>query len=238
MPPRSIAPRLRRRLRGAAVVTGSAALLLGLIPPTGAAAAGLPAVRHIPVPLYRQQLAVDCEATALRMVLAYRGHQRSDRQLLGSIGVDLTHRQFGHSGRLSGDPYRAFVGDPNGNEAKGTGYGVYYPRIAAAARANGATVLVAQEGYSPARLYAQLAAGHPAVVWIDYLYRSRPISWYKAYDGRWIPYAGTAEHAVALVGITPNGVYVNDPARGYYWISKAKFQAGYASYRDMAVVIA
>jgi uncharacterized protein YvpB len=238
MPGTTAPPRPRRRLRGAAVVVGSAALLLGLTPPSGAAAASLPSVRHIPVPVYRQQLADDCEATALRMVLAYRGHRRSDRQLLGSIGVDLTHPQFGHSGSRSGDPFRAFVGNPDGNESRGTGYGVYYPRIAAAARAAGGTVLVAQEGYAPSRLYAQLAAGHPAVVWIDYLYRTRPISWYRAYDGRWIPYAGTAEHAIALVGVTPNGVYVNDPARGYYWISKARFQAGYASYLDMAVVLA
>ncbi|MFC1430750.1 C39 family peptidase [Streptacidiphilus sp. N1-3] len=223
-------------LLGAA--TAAAALLLGLVPATGAAAAALPTSRSMRVPMDRQQEANDCEAAALRMVLAYRGHRRSDRQLLGSIGVDLKHPHFGYSGRTSGDPYRAFVGSPDGSESRGTGYGVFYPRIAAAARANGGTVLVAQQNYSPAKLYLQLRAGHPAVVWIDYLWRAKKSRNYRAYDGRMIPYAGPAEHAVTLVGVTPHGVYVNDPARGHYWISKAKFQAGYSTYHDMAVVVA
>ena len=237
MPGRTTAGTSRRRLRGAVVIAAAGSMLLGLTTSASAVTGKYRGDLPLGVPMYRQQLANDCEATALRMALAFVGHQRSDRQLLSSIGVDMTHRQFGHSGRLSGDPYKAFVGDPNGSESKGTGYGVYYPRIAAAARANGAKVLVAQERYAPSRLYAMLAAGHPAVVWIDYLYRARKVGWYQAYDGRWIPYSGTAEHAVTLNGVTPNGVYVNDPARGASWVSKKTFEAGYSSYLDAAVVL-
>ncbi|WP_370145634.1 C39 family peptidase [Streptacidiphilus sp. EB129] len=219
-------------------MAGAAGLVLTLAPTDSASAAPTPTSRWMGVPMYHQQLADDCEAASLRMILAYRGHHYTDQQLLQKIGVDSAHPRFGTSGPKTGDPYRAFVGNPNGDEGRGTGYGVFYPRIAAAARASGARVLVAQEGYAPWRLYQQLAAGHPAVVWIDYLYRAKQRTWDKAYDGHWVPYAGPAEHAVALIGVTKNGVYVNDPARGAYWIPKAKFEAGYSTYGDMAVVIA
>ena len=228
---------IRRTVSSLVLSAGAAALLLGLLPAADADAAALPTTRVMHLPRYRQQLANDCEAAALRTALAYRGHKRSDKQLLASIGVDLKHPRFGRSGKTSGDPYRAFVGSPNGSEVHGTGYGVFYPRIAAAAKAAGGKVLVAQEHYTPAKLYLQLRAGHPAVVWVDYLWRTRRITHYRAYDGRSVPYAGPAEHAVTLSGVTPHGVYVEDPARGHYWITKTRFQAGYSAYQDMAVVL-
>ena len=217
-----------RAVVGAAL---AASAVLGLTAPAQALD------KRMHVPLYRQQLHNDCEAAALRMLLAYRGHPRTDAQLLRQIGVDRRHPRFGVSGPHSGDPYRTFVGDPNGSETRGTGYGVYYPRIAAAARADGVKVLFAGEGYTPAKLYKQLAAGHPAVVWIDYLWRARPNHPYRAWDGRKIRYAGPAEHAIAVVGVTTNGVYVNDPARGAKWIPKKQFERGWSTYAHMAVVI-
>lgn len=237
MPGRTTGRASRRRLRGAVVIAAAGSMLLGLTSSASALTGTYRGDLPLGVPMYRQQLANDCEAAALRTALAYRGHKRSDKQLLASIGVDLKHPRFGRSGKTSGDPYRAFVGSPNGSEVHGTGYGVFYPRIAAAAKAAGGKVLVAQEHYTPAKLYLQLRAGHPAVVWVDYLWRTRRITHYRAYDGRSVPYAGPAEHAVTLSGVTPHGVYVEDPARGHYWITKTKFQAGYSAYQDMAVVL-
>lgn len=232
---------VRHRWYGAAAAATAALLLTGFTTPVSNPGRPKPPIyihfTHHPVPSYAQQQANDCEATALRMILAGRGIHRSDAQLLASIGVDLKHPHFGYSGPTSGDPYRAFVGSPNGSESAGTGYGVFYPPVAAAATANGVRVLVAQENYSPAKLYAQLAAGHLAEVWIDYLWRAKGSTSYQAYDGRWIPYSGPAEHAITLTGVTPGGLEVNDPARGHYWISKTTFQAGYSTYRDMAVVV-
>jgi uncharacterized protein YvpB len=221
----------REGFRAAVGAALAAAAVLGLTAPAQALD------RRMRVPVYRQQLRDDCEAASLRMLLAYRGRHLGDAQLLARIGVDRRHPVFGRSGPRSGDPYRAFVGDPDGSELRGTGYGVYYPRIAAAARAEGATVLFAGEHYSPAQLYRQLAAGHPAVVWIDYLWRARPDHPYRAWDGRLVRYAGPAEHALAVVGVTTNGVYVNDPARGASWISRKQFERGWSSYADMAVVV-
>ncbi|MFD0328391.1 C39 family peptidase [Streptacidiphilus monticola] len=133
----------REGYRAAVGAALAAAAVLGLTAPAQALD------RRMRVPVYRQQLRDDCEAASLRMLLAYRGRHLGDAQLLARIGVDRRHPGFGRSGPRSGDPYRAFVGDPDGSELRGTGYGVYYPRIAAAARAEGATVLFAGEHYSP-----------------------------------------------------------------------------------------
>ena len=190
-----------------------------------------------PVPWLHQQLHDDCEAAALRMVLAARRVQVSDQQIMDRVGVDRDHPEFGHSGPRSGDPYRAFVGDPNGSERGGTGFGVYAPPIAAAARSFGLGVVVYGHGVAPALLSELVEAGHPAVAWVDYLWRSRVPSLYRAWDGQLVPYAGPAEHAVAVVAADPNRFEINDPARGRYWISATQFAAGYSSYEDMAVVI-
>jgi uncharacterized protein YvpB len=189
------------------------------------------------VPGYYQQLANSCEASSLRMVLAARGRLTSDRDVLAHIGVDMVHRQYGHGGPLSGDPYRAFVGDPDGSEMGGSGYGVFAPPVAAAARSFGLTVLRSGEHIGVADLYQLVANGHPAIVWVDYLWRHMGSNGYDAYDGRWIPYSGPAEHTVVLTAVRADSVRVNDPARGVTWVSRQAFEAGYFTYRDMAVVV-
>ncbi|MCD0484526.1 C39 family peptidase [Streptacidiphilus sp. ASG 303] len=199
----------------------------------GTAAAGGGAA----VPWYRQQLRNDCEAAALRMVLAARGHHVGDRAVLARIGVDRAHPRFGRSGPLSGDPFRAFVGDPDGSELAGTGFGVYAPPVAAAARSFGLDVVAAGQGVGLGRLRTEVSRGHPAVVWVDYLWRRVRTRPYTAYDGRRVPYAGPAEHTVVVTGFSGGRVTVNDPARGRYSVGEAAFGAGYATYGDMAVVV-
>jgi uncharacterized protein YvpB len=228
-------PTSRARLRTLAISSAASSAVIAAA--LGAIAPAQAATTQMNVPVYRQQYADDCEATSLRMVLASRGEHLTDWQILRQIGIDTAHPHAGYSGATSGDPYRAFVGNPNGSEEANTGFGVYYPRIAAAATTDHLKVLVAGQNYAPALLYRQLEAGHPAVVWIDYLYRALRPTYYRAWDGRWILYAGPAEHAVTLTGVTANGVWVNDPARGRHWIRKSTFEAGYATYHDMAVVV-
>ncbi|MFD8705277.1 C39 family peptidase [Kitasatospora sp. NPDC059648] len=191
----------------------------------------------VAVPAYQQQLGNDCEAASLRMVLAARGVQVSDQDVLGRIGVDLAHPQAGVSGSLSGDPFRAFVGNPNGSEAAGTGFGVYYPPIARAAQSYGLSVAAAGQGISPAQLGSAVAAGHLAIVWVDYNWRDVAAGSYTAYDGRVVPYAGPSEHTVVVTAVSNGQYLVNDPARGQLQISAATFAAGYASYGDMAVIV-
>ncbi|MFF9647061.1 C39 family peptidase [Kitasatospora aureofaciens] len=219
----------RARASWLAVLT-TAVLAAGTGPALGAPEAAS-------VPYYGQQLNDDCEAAALRMVLAARGVQANDQQILDRIGVDREHPEFGHSGPRSGDPYRAFVGDPDGSETDGSGYGVYSPPVAAAARSYGLTVLQDGEGVSVQQLKDQLAAGHPAIVWVDYLWRHLASTPYTAYDGRSVPYAGPAEHTVVVTGFGGGRVSVNDPARGRTTVSEQDFADGYATYGQMAVVV-
>ena len=228
-PSRHRARRLSGRGVAAALATAAAALTAAAVIPSAAADASVPA--------YRQQQGNDCEASALRMVLAARGRAVSDADVLGRIGVDLVHRRFGVSGPLSGDPYRAFVGSPDGSELAGSGYGVFAARVGDVAQSYGLRVLEAGEGIGVADLYRQVSAGHPAIVWVDYLWRQMPQSYYTAYDGRRIPYEGPAEHTVVLVAVRGAEVRVNDPARGVRWVAKSDFERGYHTYHDMAVIV-
>ncbi|MFJ9606094.1 C39 family peptidase [Kitasatospora sp. NPDC101176] len=216
---------------------GTAALVGAVLTAGTGTAEATGSVAATSVPIYAQQLANDCEATALRMVLAARGVQTDDQDVLDKIGVDFDHPEFGHSGPRSGDPNVAFVGDPDGSEAEGTGFGVYAPPVANAARAYGLTVNQSGSGIAVQTLKDALAAGHPAIVWVDYLWRHLRSTTYTAYDGVKVLYAGPAEHAVVVTGFGDGTVSINDPARGRTIVSERDFENGYATYGRMAVVV-
>ncbi|GAA1945924.1 C39 family peptidase [Kitasatospora viridis] len=219
-----------RLVRGSLLVL--AGTVLALVPAGAAVAASA-----VPIPEYQQQMNDDCEASALRMVLAGYGVDASDQDVLAQIGVDREHYQFGWSGPLSGDPFAAFVGDPDGSESQGTGFGVYYPPIAAAAQAYGLTVVDAGQGISPDELSSYLDAGSAAVIWTDYQWQALPADYYTAYDGQSVPYAGPGEHAVVVTDYSDGAVSINDPYAGQYSLSADDFDAGYSTYGQMAVVL-
>jgi hypothetical protein len=188
------------------------------------------------VPMLRQQYRLSCEAAALEMALAHEGIRRSQWRTLLAMGIDRRHPGAGYRG--GGDPYRGFVGDPSGSEIRRTGYGTYFPPVARVATAFGGRVVLADQRVAPAIVYAQVATGHPAITWIAYDWAPHARHDYLAWDGRWVPYAGPIEHTVTIVGVGPGSVLVNDPARGAYWRSRAAFEAAFAVYDDMAVVLA
>ncbi len=188
------------------------------------------------VPFHRQLRALDCEAASLQMALAYRGRPVSQDAILGEIGVDGIHPRVGTSGGASGDPFISFVGDPNGSEVRGTGYGTYFPTIARVAGMNGLGVVAGGQGMAPSAVYAFIRSGHPVIAWINFNWRLVPRSYYTAYDGRLVIYAGPGEHTVVVSGVSAGSVLVNDPDRGRYWVSKSRFQRAFATYGDMAVV--
>jgi uncharacterized protein YvpB len=225
----------------AGVMTAGAVALVADTSDTGPTSGAAPPRRTTSptsdVPLFGMQLRNGCEATALRMILAARGVRAGDQEILDRIGVDRTHSRFGRSGPLSGNPFRAFVGDPNGSEVAGTGFGVYYPPVAAAARSYGLGVSTAGQGVSLAQLRTQVAQGHPAIAWVDYLWRRGATTSYTAYDGTRVPYAGPAEHAVVVTGFSGDTVTVNDPARGRLSIPLNSFADAYATYGNMAVIV-
>jgi uncharacterized protein YvpB len=79
--------------------------------------------------------------------------------------------------------------------------------------------------------------GHPVVAWISNTYRTVSLSRYTAYDGATISYTLT-EHAVTVIGVRPDAVLINDPWFGQHWHTKAQFEAAYATFQQMAVIVA
>jgi uncharacterized protein YvpB len=197
-----------------------------------------PTIRTLEVPGYRQAYALSCEAASLRMALAYRGITTDDAAILDLIGSD-SRQPFYKDGVLRwGDPYSTFVGDVTGSEWALTGYGTYYPTIAAAASALGGTVLAAGERISPRSVYSYVLDGHPAVTWVAYGWVAATRVDYIAFDGVSVPYAGPVEHSVTVAGVNPTSMLINDPDAGQYWIPKSTFESAYDTYNQMAVVLA
>jgi uncharacterized protein YvpB len=193
--------------------------------------------RVLNVPWYHQVYVLSCESAALRMALAYEGIATTDRAVLDIMGSDLRGPVFDSSGMHWGDPFATFVGNVNGSEVALTGYGTYYPTIAHAAMVLGGHVLRSGQNILPPELYDAVLNGHPAVVWVTYHWVRLTRKDYVAFDGKTVTYAGPGEHAVTLVGVQPNRVLINNPATGVEWIDKPTFEAIYAIYDHMAVIL-
>ncbi len=191
------------------------------------------------VPVYAQIWSLDCETAALQMALAYTGHFYSQPALFALENADLRPPVLDSAGNIVqwGDPYTNFVGNVQGSEIYKTGYGVYWPVILSIARSHGAPGSYGGEGLSPQVVYAALAARHPVEIWINYGFTTWGASTWRAWDGRTIRYT-LHEHAVTLTGVSDNAVLVNDPWPGHqYWVGKAAFEASWAVFGNMAVIV-
>jgi uncharacterized protein YvpB len=190
----------------------------------------------IPVPIYRQTRNLNCETAALQMGLAYYGHYYSQDGLFAYENPDLRAAQWINGVLHWGDPYTNFVGNVNGSETNLTGYGVYYPVILSIARSHGVPNAYGGEGFSPATVYAQLAAGHPVQIWMEAQWSRPAVRTWIAWDGRSIRYS-LAEHSVILTGVSPTMVRVNDDQFGsQYWVSKWTFETSWRDFNNMAVI--
>jgi uncharacterized protein YvpB len=189
------------------------------------------------VPWIRQIYALSCEAAALQMVLAFQGINVNQDQILNAIGIDWRAAYYDSSGLRWGNPYTNFVGNPSGSESNLTGYGTYHTAISRVATQFGGRVRRAGEGISPQEVYDAILEGHPVVAWVtwDWAYHGR--SDYIAFDGQRVLYAGPVEHALTVIGVTPDSVLINDPDRNTYWLPRSTFEASYASYNNMAVIM-
>jgi uncharacterized protein YvpB len=198
-----------------------------------AATAGL-----VETTVHLQEHPVTCEIASLLMALASRGIDTDERSLLTLTGVDRRPAEVDGGGGIQrwGDPNQVFVGDPDGHIFDRTGYGVYAGPIARAATRSGASVIASGSGLVPATIYRAILAGHPAVVWVTSDFqRTSPGTW-RAWDGVQVTYAEN-EHAVLAVGVTPTSVLVDDPMHGQTWLTRRQFEAAYATFDDMAVVV-
>lgn len=184
------------------------------------------------VPAYLQQYTLSCEASSLRMALAYKGVHVSEDDILAKIGVDRT----AHVGNTWGNPYEAFVGNVAGTQMA-DGYGVYWGPIARAAR----SWRPASEfsGWSITNITNEITKGNPVIIWI-YAAGGTRTSW-NTPSGQNI-YAVRDEHTVVVVGFAgpadnPTSIIVNDPIHGQIYWSRRTFDAKWAIFGNSGVVV-
>lgn len=223
------------RALGALVAVATVAVAAGLATPVHVRAA---TSGSIPITPVRQQYGLDCEAASLHMALAAVGINVSQDWLIAQFGADRRPPVMsgGEPVRWA-DPYQTFVGDVRGVWLK-TGYGVYYPPIAAAAQVAGAGA-VGREGWSPAQLYNEVARGHPVLVRVSHLLEPVAIGHWTAWDGRNIWYSHQ-DHAQVLSGFDYRAqtVTLADPFDGLiHTYSMPLFETRFAQFMSQAVVV-
>jgi uncharacterized protein YvpB len=201
------------------------------------------------VPIHAQTMNLDCETAALQMGLEALGHYYSQSALFALEPQDTRAPVLDPNNRKKviqwGNPYTSFVGNVNGSDLGPTGYGIYYPVILSIAQSHGAPSSTGGEGVTAAQVYAALAKGHPVLVWVE-------TGWENArsagYTGVWTSWPDTGskpirysliEHVVTLSGVSATQVRVNDPWKSgsQYWFSKATFEASWADFNNMAIIL-
>src|ERR1700682_6369303 len=92
-----------------------------------------PTARVLDIKLHLQQHNLTCEAAALTMALSYEGISVDEMTLIGYMTNDARPAKLDVQGHLLawGDPAESFVGNPDGNIQRYTGYGVYFGPVAA-----------------------------------------------------------------------------------------------------------
>ena len=203
----------------------------------------------IAMPVYKQLRGLACETAALQMGLAALGHHYTQDQLIAMQPPADTRPPLmgpvvnGHKTVTKwGNPYKSFVGNIDGADWIPTGYGIYYPPLVSVAQSHGAPDTIGGEGatngWTAAKIYAALAAGHPVMAWVE-------TGWMSAYVGTWTAWDGTLirysliEHVVTLSGVSATQVRVNDPwhSGSQYWFGKAEFERSWADFDNMAIVL-
>ena len=181
-------------------------------------------VIKLKVPLYKQTYGQSCEASALRMALAYRSVTTTDMALLNQMGYDGVVAKTVNGKLIWTDPHKQFVGDKDGDQQKLTGYGVFAEPIAAASDKNGRPA-EAKDDVQIDWIVSQLYAGNPVIVWGVSIKISDTV-WYTE-DGATVN-APLRTHTRLVTGFKgdpsdPDGFYLNDPATGTekYWTTVA-----------------
>ena len=201
------------------------------------------------VPVYKQLRNLDCETAALQMALAALGYTYTQNQLIAMQPPPDTRAPVmgtvsGHKAVLQwGNPYKNFVGNIDGADLIPTGYGIYYPPLLALVQAHGLPNAEGGEGvangWTASRIYAELAAGHPVMAWTETGWGHPYVGYWTTFDEKIKIRYSLIEHVVTLSGVSPTQVRVNDPwhSGSQYWFSKAEFEASWADFNNMAIVL-
>jgi uncharacterized protein YvpB len=202
---------LARDLKGAIAAGGGDVT----VPSTAVAAT-------IQVPVVKQTLQDDCEATALSMLLRFAGKRVDQLTLQRQVARNgPLDPEEGPEGEVWGNPRLGFVGRADGSGTAG-GFGVYQGPIAALARRHGVETRDLTRK-SPDTIYRTLLSGKPVLVWVG-LSEGPYGSWHSP-AGKVVT-VNYGEHAVLLTGVNGEAVTVNDPLSGerLTW-PKSQFEA-------------
>jgi uncharacterized protein YvpB len=168
-----------------------------------------------PLILQKPELPSGCEITSLTMLFQFYGVNKSKMELMQEMKRDTTPLVLNKDGSIQywGNPNLGFVGDVTGQT--GRGFGIYHSALFELLKTYIPTGIdLTRESFD--KVERQILDGIPAVVWTTIDYRV-PQEW-VIWDTPIGPIRTTfMEHAVLLVGVDEEFVYVNDPLR-----SKAK----------------
>jgi len=177
------------------------------------------------VPAYKQQYALSCEESSLRMALAYRGIAVSDMDVLQAVGYNPQPRDT--TTNTWQDPYQMYVGDVNGKEDV-TGWGTYGPPIAAAAGKLGRNASYIS-GITTTQISQAIHSNNPVVLWGVVPNKAPQMdSWNTATSG--IVSVIADAHVRTVYGVvgspnSPIGFYLHDPIYGDIYWSTAQLNA-------------
>jgi uncharacterized protein YvpB len=179
-------------------------------------------------PIIHQSMPLDCESAALAVALESKGFPVTQTWVFDELPKQPQEALISRERPVTwGDPYEAFVGNVYGSETNYTGYGVYYPPIAAVAELAGATT-DARTGWTTNQ-----------IDWTNFNFGYSLTSTWQAWDGRIVPYT-TEEHAVTVVGFNSvaGTVTVIDVGVGLRrTISTAEFTSAIATFGGMGVAV-
>lgn len=181
---------------------------------------------NLKIPAYKQQYANSCEASTLRMALAYKGIKISnDVSLLSRFGYNPTYKDW--TNNIWDDPQKQFVGFVDIAGKPLGGYGVYGLPVVKAIKSYGLDAEYATStAITPSFLAQSIENKNPVIVWGYSSYTEPPYTW-TTKDGVVVK-AFRGEHVRLVVGFkgtvnNPEGFYINDSLKGKnteYWTTK------------------
>jgi uncharacterized protein YvpB len=168
------------------------------------------------VPVYKQAYGRSCELASLRMLLAYRGINVSDWDILMRVGYNPRPRDT--ASNTWDNPNTMFVGRVD-TYSWTEGYGVHAGPIAAAARSYGRTA-TSSNNVSASFIAASIHAGNPVEFW-GHISPASPDSWNTSSG---VVQTTNSMHARVVYGVVgrpdaPVGFHIIDPwtATKMYW---------------------
>ncbi len=178
--------------------------------------ATLPETIKLGVPAYKTQYKMSCELAATRMLLAFRGINVSDWDVLMKLSYNPRPRDLATNSW--DDPNVMYVGDVNGN-ANSTSYGVHAGPIAAAARSFGRSA-TSQFNVSAAFIATRIHEGNPVIFW-GHSTPAKPDSWNTSSG---VVQTILSSHARVVYGVVgsadaPIGFHIIETSKGttMYW---------------------